>query len=190
VYRYLFPVMWIAWAVYWGLLSRDVKPAERIESLISRMLHVVPLGIAVALLGLRRVPGPVLNERFYPWTPWMFWAAALATGCGLAFTVWARVHLGRNWSGIVTIKAGHDLVTSGPYRIVRHPIYSGLLLAVIGSALARGEWRGILAVAIAFAALWRKLRMEERWMHGRFGRQYEAYARRVPALVPWRRPPS
>jgi protein-S-isoprenylcysteine O-methyltransferase Ste14 len=76
-------------------------------------------------------------------------------------------------------------VTSGPYRFVRHPIYTGLLLAFIGSALARGDWRGVLAVAIAFAALWRKLRIEERWMREEFGAAYEEYARRVAALVPF-----
>jgi protein-S-isoprenylcysteine O-methyltransferase Ste14 len=70
------------------------------------------------------------------------------------------MHIGTNWSGIVTIKQGHELVTTGPYALVRHPIYSGLLLAFIGSAMARGEWRGVLAVLIAFLALWRKLRLE------------------------------
>jgi protein-S-isoprenylcysteine O-methyltransferase Ste14 len=103
----------------------------------------------------------------------------------MLFTVWARVYLGGNWSGIVTIKHDHELIASGPYAIVRHPIYTGLLVAFIGSAVARGEWRGVLAVLIAWMALWRKLRLEERWMAERFGQQYEAYCRRVPALVPF-----
>jgi protein-S-isoprenylcysteine O-methyltransferase Ste14 len=103
----------------------------------------------------------------------------------MLFSVWARVHLGGNWSGIVTIKHDHELIASGPYAIVRHPIYTGLLVAFIGSAMARGEWRGVLAVLIAWVALWRKLRLEERWMGERFGQQYEAYCRRVPALLPF-----
>jgi Putative protein-S-isoprenylcysteine methyltransferase len=103
----------------------------------------------------------------------------------MLFTVWARVRLGGNWSGIVTIKHDHELIASGPYAIVRHPIYTGLLVAFIGSAMVLGEWRGVLAVLVAWWALWRKLRLEERWMAERFGQQYEAYCRRVPALVPF-----
>ena len=108
-----------------------------------------------------------------------------STAAGLLFTVWARIHIGRNWSGTVTIKEGHELITSGPYAIVRHPIYAGLLLAFVGSGLARGEWRGVLAVVIAFLALWRKLRLEERWMREQFGPAYQAYSQRVAALIPF-----
>jgi protein-S-isoprenylcysteine O-methyltransferase Ste14 len=93
--------------------------------------------------------------------------------------------LGKNWSGTVTIKEGHELIMSGPYAVVRHPIYTGLLLAFLGSALARGDWRAVLAFALAAAALWRKLRFEERWMRAQFGDAYAAYARRVSALVPF-----
>ena len=120
---------------------------------------------------------------------WQFWAGALVTAAGLGFTVWARIHLGRNWSGSVTLKQGHELVLTGPYALVRHPIYTGLLVAFAGTALARAEWRGVLAVLIAWAALGRKLRVEERWMAGNFGERYAQYMARVPALVPrWHKP--
>jgi protein-S-isoprenylcysteine O-methyltransferase Ste14 len=76
------------------------------------------------------------------------------------------------------------LVLGGPYRHVRHPIYTGLLLGFAGSALARDEWRGVLAVAIAWLALWRKLKFEERWMIEQFGDAYRSYQARVPALIP------
>ncbi len=186
-YRHLFPATWMAWAAYWWLSSRGVKPADWIESVSSRLMHVVPLVIAVALLWVPFVPLPFFSDRFFPWSPWQFWTSAGVTAAGLLFTVWARLHLGRNWSGMVTIKADHELVTTGPYAIVRHPIYTGLLLAFIGSAATRADRRAVLAVLIALAALWRKLRLEERWMRERFGADYEAYARRVPALMPfWR----
>jgi len=190
VYRFLFPSMWLSWAAYWVWASRHAKPSERRESIGSRLLHVLPLLLAVGLLWSKRIPVALLNERLFPWAPWEFWIAALITAAGLLFTVWARVYLGRNWSGVVTIKQGHELIDAGPYALVRHPIYTGLLVAFIGSAVARGEWRGLLAVLIAWAALWRKLRLEERWMTERFGEQYVAYCQRVPALVPfwkWKR---
>ena len=93
--------------------------------------------------------------------------------------------LGRNWSGIVTVKQDHELVRSGPYRWVRHPIYTGLLIAFVGTAISRGEWRGVLAVLIVFAALWRKLQLEERWMIETFGDAYLRYRAEVRALIPF-----
>ena len=179
--------MWLSWVVYWVWASRHAKPSERRESIGSRLLHVLPLLLAVGLLWNKRIPVALLDERLLPWAPWEFWIAALITAAGLLFTVWARVYLGRNWSGVVTIKQGHELIDTGPYALVRHPIYTGLLVAFIGSAVALGEWRGLLAVLIAWAALWRKLRLEERWMTERFGDQYVAYCQRVPALVPFRK---
>jgi protein-S-isoprenylcysteine O-methyltransferase Ste14 len=190
VYRFLFPSMWLSWVVYWIWASRHAKPSVRRESIGSRLLHVLPLFLAVGLLWSKRIPVALLNERLFPWAPWEFWIAAFITAAGLLFTVWARVYLGRNWSGVVTIKQDHELIDTGPYALLRHPIYTGLLVAFIGSAVALGEWRGLLAVLIAWAALWRKQRLEERWMTERFGEQYVAYCQRVPALVPfwkWKR---
>jgi protein-S-isoprenylcysteine O-methyltransferase Ste14 len=184
VYRFLLPGMWLAWVFYWLWASRNAKPVERRETIMSRLLHVLPLSLVVALLGSQRTPVAALNERLFPWAPWEFWMAASITAAGLLFAVWARVHLGRNWSISVTIKQSHELVNAGPYALVRHPIYTGLLIAIVGSAMERGDWRAVLAVLIAWAALWRKLRLEERWMTEQFGERYVAYCRRVPALVP------
>lgn len=185
VYRLLFPALWLAWALYWWVAARGAKLTERREPLESRLLHILPLMLAAYLLWADRVPLGFLNTPLYAWAAWQFWVAALVTAAGLGFTVWARIHLGRNWSGTVTIKQGHELITTGPYALVRHPIYTGLLLAFAGTACARGEWRGVLAVLIAGAALWRKLRVEERWMEEQFAGRYEDYRRRVPALVPF-----
>ncbi len=184
VYQYLFIVMWLAWAAYWWIAAAGTKQTERREPWRSRLLHILPLMGAGWLLWADRVPGAFLNKQIFPWTPWAFGAGALLTAAGLIFAVWARVHLGRNWSGTVTIKQDHELIDSGPYGSVRHPIYTGLLVALMGSALARGEWRGLLAVLMAWGALWQKLQVEERWMAERFSPQYECYSRRVPALVP------
>lgn len=185
-YRYLFPALWLAWVAYWCASARGVKVALRRESRSSRLLHVIPLLLVAALLVWpARAPLPLLGEPFLPLSSRWFWTGAGLTAGGLLFAVWARRHLGRNWSGTVTIKQGHELITSGPYAIVRHPIYSGLLLAIVGTALARGGWSGILAVALAFFAFWRKSRVEERWMQEEFGEAYQTYRHRVAALIPF-----
>ena len=185
VYRLLFPALWLAWVLYWWLAAQGSKITQRKEPVGSRLLHMLPLMFAAYLLWADRIPVAFLNNRLFTWTPWQFWVAALVTAAGLGFTAWARIHLGRNWSGTVTIKQDHQLITSGPYALVRHPIYTGLLLAFLGSALAIGEWRGALAFAVAAIALWRKLRFEEHWMRQQFGDAYQSYAKRIAALVPF-----
>ena len=137
---------------------------------------------AAAWAGQRSVS--TAEQRFLPSSDLFFWSGAAITAAGLLFCVWARRYLGGNWSQAVTVKQDHELIQSGPYRFVRHPIYTGLLLAFAGSAIARGEWRGLLAVALMFVTLWSKLRLEEKWMRAQFGASYEEYSRRVSALVP------
>jgi len=184
IYTYLFPAMWLCYVCYWGAMSGDVKAAERVEPASSRLMRLALLACAVALLWLPSIPLPLLNTRFLPQGALAFWIGAAITACGLLFSVWARRHLGKNWSQAVTLKEGHELITTGPYAMVRHPIYSGLLLGFLGCAVARGEWRGLLAVALVFVALWYKLKLEEKWMRVQFGEPYETYSRRVAALVP------
>jgi len=184
VYRYLFPAMWLSWVGYWWVASHDVKAIARREPLGSRLMHIVPLTIAFALISTPRSRVPLLGEHFMPYSAWLFWIGAVLTLAGLLFSVWARVHLGRNWSATITVKKDHELVMSGPYRFARHPIYSGLLLAFVGSALALAQWRGVVAVTLVFWSFWRKLRIEERWMREQFGTAYEEYTRRVAALIP------
>jgi protein-S-isoprenylcysteine O-methyltransferase Ste14 len=185
IYEYLFPAMWIGYLVYWWAVSRNVKTTERQEALLSRLERLVLMVLAFALLWFPRVPIPFLNDRFIPSGDWCFWAGAAVSVCGFLFSLWGRVHLGKNWSQAVTLKEDHEMITSGPYAWVRHPIYTGLLLAFAGTALARGEWRGILAVALVFIGLWRKLRLEEKWLQAQFGEPYRTYSRRVSALVPF-----
>jgi protein-S-isoprenylcysteine O-methyltransferase Ste14 len=181
---WLFPVLWLLWGVYWWAQSRGVKANVWAESAPSRLLHVVPLVVAALLLMLD-LPLLGLNERILPRSMATFWLGFILAVAGLLFTVWARRHLARNWSGDVTIKEGHELITSGPYGWVRHPIYTGLLLGFVGSAAAVGEWRGLVALIVVGLALWRKLRMEERGMRQLFGERYVAYEARVSALIPF-----
>ena len=184
IYSYLFPAMWLAYLAYWWVMSINVKGNERGEPALSRLVRLVAMVCAAVLLW-PGIPFPVIDGRFLPSGSLSFWIGAVVTAAGLLFSVWARRHLGSNWSQAVTIKTGHELITSGPYSLVRHPIYSGLLLGFIGTAVALGQWRGLLAVALIFIGLWRKLRLEEQWMRAQFSELYEAYARRVAALLPY-----
>jgi protein-S-isoprenylcysteine O-methyltransferase Ste14 len=181
----LLPVLWLTWALYWAIQSRGVKANVWRESMPSRLMHVVPMVVAAFLLVLPTVPVLGLDRRFLPWSPAIFRVGWLLAAAGLLFTVWARRHLATNWSGTVTIKADHELITTGPYALARHPIYTGLLLGFLGSALALGRWRGIVAVALVGLALWRKLRIEEQGMRRLFGQSYVSYRQRVKALIPF-----
>jgi protein-S-isoprenylcysteine O-methyltransferase Ste14 len=183
--QYVLAGLWLAWILYWWASSRNVKTTVRRENVASRLAHIVPLAIAAWMIGTSRMPGGVLTDRFLPASVWVYLAGVIIVAAGLGFTVWARIHLGRNWSGTVTLKEGHELITSGPYRFVRHPIYTGLLVAFAGSAIARGEWRGVAAVALAFAALWGKSRIEESWLGEAFGEAYARYRAEVAALIPF-----
>jgi len=185
IHRWLFPTLWTAWALYWWATASDVKETTRREPVVSRVLHLGPMVIAAGILWTPRFDVLGLDTRFMPWAPWQFWAGVAITLGGLAFAVWARRHIGRNWSATVTLKQDHELVTSGPYALVRHPIYTGLLFGFLGSAIALGQWRGLLAAAIVYVALLRKYKLEERWMCERFGIAYDAYRARVKALVPF-----
>lgn len=184
VSRFVIPVLWIAWLAYWVAASRNVKATRWEESPLARAIYMVPL-LAAALLLLwgRGMPG-ALGERFVPKGDALPPIATILVAAGLGFAVWARRHLGRNWSGNVTLKEGHTLVRSGPYRSVRHPIYTGLLLGLAGTALAVGEWRGLLALPLAFASFWYKSRIEEAKMAATFA-EYEAYRRETAALIPF-----
>ena len=181
-------VLWLAWVLYWLWSAARTKTTQRRESLASRLSHVLPLLLGVWLIFLpslfvrRRLPW--LSGPSLPYSDARFLIALLLVAAGLAYAVWARVHLGSNWSGSVTQKAQHELIRTGPYAQVRHPIYTGLLLALLGSAIACGEPRALAGLAIVVLAFVRKLRIEERLMGELFPQQYECYRAEVPALVP------
>jgi protein-S-isoprenylcysteine O-methyltransferase Ste14 len=185
VHHYLFWLLWGAWAAYWWLLSARVKGSVRRESLASRLTHILPLVVAASLLAGPNARWHPLDAQILPRTEATFWAGAVLTVAGLLFAIRARHYIGANWSASVTIKESHELVTGGPYALVRHPIYTGLLLAFAGTAVAIGQWRGVVAVVIALVAIVHKLRIEERWMLEQFGDGYRAYQARVPRLVPF-----
>lgn len=182
--QFALAALWVAWLVYWLVAARVVKTTRWREEASSHLLHRVPLVLTALLLALPRQPMPVLNERFLPQTSAYSIFGVVMVAAGLAFAVWARRHLGPNWSGTVTIKENHALIRTGPYHYVRHPIYSGLLVALLGTAVVIGEWRGLLAFILAFAALAYKSKVEEGRMREVFP-EYDQYCRETAALIPF-----
>jgi protein-S-isoprenylcysteine O-methyltransferase Ste14 len=185
LYRQLIALLWLAWAVYWILSATHSKATRRRESLGSRLAHIVPLTLGGVLLAWHAAPLGVFRDRLWPSSFAAYWIGVALIALGLAFSVWARVHLGGNWSGSVTVKEAHELIRSGPYRYVRHPIYTGLLAAVLGSAIAAGTLRAVLGLLIIAVALVRKSRIEERFMRETFPGEYQRYCAQTPALIPF-----
>ena len=184
-YKSFFPVVWVSFFLYWQIKAANTKTTQRLEPVASRILRVFIFLIAVVLLSTTRIPLPWLYVPLWPVGFWPFWLGVAVTLAGLLFAVWARVHLGRNWSRSVTIKQDHELITTGPYAVVRHPIYTGILTGLLGTAIALSQVRGIIVLALFFLAFWLKLRMEEQWMRSQFGEAYAAYAQQTAALVPY-----
>jgi protein-S-isoprenylcysteine O-methyltransferase Ste14 len=184
-YESFFPAVWVLFFLYWQIKAANTKTTKRLEPAGSRILRVFIFLIAIALLSTTRIPLPWLYLQLWPVGLWPFWVGAAVTIAGLLFAVWAREHLGRNWSRSVTIKQDHELITTGPYALVRHPIYTGILTGFLGMAVAISQLRGFIVLVLIFFVFWMKLRMEEQWMRTQFGQTYATYVHQTAALVPY-----
>lgn len=184
-YEFFFPVVWIAFLVYWRIKAVGTKAAQRSEPTASGILRTLAFLVVVVLLATTLIPLPWLYLHLWPPGLWAFWIGAAVMVAGLLFAVWARHHLASNWSSSVTIKHDHELITTGPYAAVRHPIYTGILAGFLGSAIALAQVRGVISFVLIFIVLWAKLRTEEKWMRAQFGEIYATYAQQTAALVPY-----
>jgi protein-S-isoprenylcysteine O-methyltransferase Ste14 len=149
---------------------------------VSTYFHQFMLGVALLLLILS-VPG--LNGWFLPERLHFLVAVGAIIQAGfLLLAVWARWHLGRNWSAEVRIAVDHELVRTGPYRLLRHPIYTAMLGMFLGTAIASSQFHALLGLAILVVAYLRKTRLEDQILAQAFGADYNAYRRHTWALVP------
>jgi protein-S-isoprenylcysteine O-methyltransferase Ste14 len=183
------PVHWCyyAWLVFlatWLIAAAKTKPAVRAESPYSQLAVRLLLILAYVLLFVPWYRMGFLTERYLPFGGWHSYAGFGLTLAGIALACWARFYLGGNWSSRVTVKQNHELIRSGPYAAVRHPIYTGMLLAFLGTAIAIGEIRCFIAVMVAAAALKLKSRVEESFMQQEFPAEYPRYMREVKGIVP------
>ena len=178
---------WLVFTILWVAAAFTSKRTVRVQSGGSRLLQARLVLIGVMLifnLGNWLVSG-WLAARVVPESTPVVFGGAILTVAGMLFSVWARLTLGRNWSGTVTIKQDHELIQRGPYRIVRHPIYTGMLLAMLGTAFIFGTARCFVGVPIVGLAFWLKVQIEEQFMVQQFGAQYANYRQQVRALIPF-----
>jgi protein-S-isoprenylcysteine O-methyltransferase Ste14 len=173
---------WIAWIAIWLVMAFSTK--RTVERSARYWPSVSVAAIFVIWIRLRAGSDASLHGAVWASSTAVdLVSVALVVG-GLVFTVWARLTLGRNWSGSVTFKEDHELIERGPYALVRHPIYTGLLAMMLGTALAYAEPLGFLLFCAGVVALSLKARTEERLMTSHFPDEYPAYRRRVKALIP------
>lgn len=180
----IYVIPWYIFGAYWLLTWLRVKRTKTSEPLASRLVTIIPMVLACELLFSDASLIRPLRQRFVPTDAWIAWLGLALTTLGVGIAIWARYCIGEYWSARVTLKEGHQLIRSGPYQFVRHPIYTGMLVGAIGSALTLGEWRGVLAVALVLATHWRKARREESLLTAEFGEQYAAYRRSTGFLFP------
>lgn len=178
--------LWITFLLVWGIGALRAKAAIKKQSALSRFEHSIPVIASYLLIFDRGLWPHWLRQRFFsPSDVNLVWTGVLLTALGVGFAIWARTWIGNNWSGTITIKDRHELIQGGPYRLVRHPIYTGMFLGYLGTALAFGEIRGLLGFPLLVLGFGMKLRMEETFMLQQFGNAYINYKHRVKAVVPF-----
>lgn len=179
-------VIWLIVLLFWVYGALKTKVTLKSEGKITQFLfYWLPLLITVYLLGPGEWFGHTwLRENFVPHNNAVGIPAIILCFLGGFICCWARITLGKNWSLSVTIKKQHHLIISGPYKYVRHPIYTGLLLLFLGNVFIVGDYRGILAYFIISVAFWCKLKKEEQWLTTVFKDDYINYCTHTKALIP------
>jgi len=174
-----FILSWIG-AAFWA--DRAEKRPARREAWLYRA--VTAAGVVLLVAGGDQFSRAA--DRLWSFEPVVDYALVLVVLSGLAFTWWARLYLGRLWSSSVTKKADHRVVDTGPYAIVRHPIYTGIILACAATAAQLGTALTVAGVLVLWVGFWIKARLEERFLRGQLGEgAYDSYRRKVPMLVPF-----
>ena len=176
---------WCVFYGYWLWKARETKDNIYIQGIADIVIARIWIVAVFALLYFPQLSRGWLGIRLLPQSTVLGIAADVVCASGVALSLWARSILGNNWSGAVTIKKDHEIIMHGPYRVVRHPIYTGYLTATLGSALAVGEVRGLIALVMIFAGIIRKLGIEEKLLSKHFPDTYPEYRKRTKKLIPF-----
>ncbi len=179
--------LWSAWLVSWTVAMLWSNRTEARDSIVPELFfRALFYGGIILLLAFPLSYHYSAQIQFWHVNDASNWILVALTAVGLLFSWWARVHLGRLWSDRVVTKAGHHIVDTGPYRIVRHPIYLGLILAGFATAIEKGTSFALFGAAIVTMAFYTKARREERFLRAELGEDaYTAYARKTAMLVPF-----
>ncbi len=178
-------VCWIIFVVVWLLGVVSTKRTIYRESGAERARYWLVLVIGYFLVIKSSGLPPPFDWLVVPHITASAWMGAFLCMSGLLFAIWARAILGRNWSGVITLKEEHELIERGPYRIVRHPIYTGILAMFAGTAIAIGYFGAFLGLLLVFVSFWLKLKREEDLMLKHFPAEYAVYQRRVKRIIPF-----
>jgi protein-S-isoprenylcysteine O-methyltransferase Ste14 len=177
--------LWVLFAVTWTVLALWSSKAEKRASTGTEIRYRIPLilGGLIFLVPAHHYHGPL---RLWMVDRAEGWICVGLMVLGFAFSAWGRVHLGPLWSASITKKADHRIIETGPYAIVRHPIYTGILLAVFATAAAKGTVLGLVGALLITIGIWMKARSEETWLREELGAEaYDAYRRKVSMLIPF-----
>jgi protein-S-isoprenylcysteine O-methyltransferase Ste14 len=176
--------LWLILALVWLALAFTIKGVKRSESIRERILHIVPLLVSFWLVFGDTRYLPWLHFRLLPDAPYVWWAGLLITAVGMAIAIWARLTLGTDWSGMVTLKENHELIRTGLYSRIRHPIYTGILLGLVGSGMIRGQLRDLIGFVFLLTTLHFKAKREEVFLHQEFGSSFVEHQRRTSMFLP------
>ena len=175
---------WAIWAIWWLAMAFFSKSTKRRESPLQRIEHLLPALLGFALIFREGFGGAWLARPIFVAGPTLLLICVSVTILGLLFAVWARLALGANWSGTITIKANHQLIRRGPYRWIRHPIYTGMLAALLAVAITQGLLSGLVGFALVLFALFRKARREESFLSQEFGEGFAEHRQHTGMFLP------
>lgn len=175
---------WAVLGLYWIVSALGTKKTAVNENSATRVTRLSILVLTLILLLSHRLSIGPLAHRFITNSPAVIWSGAGLTALGVALAIWARATLGRNWSDKVVLKVDHELICRGPYRYLRHPIYTGVLLAVAGSALTVGKWSGVVALLLLGTTYCLKALREEKLLATNFGEAFSDYKEQTGFFLP------
>jgi protein-S-isoprenylcysteine O-methyltransferase Ste14 len=176
--------LWLIFALYWFVSAFRLNRMRSREPLLQRLTYVLPLLVALAIVYWGDTAFPFLGRRIIPRVWWVADAGVAFTAAGIGFAIWARYHIGRYWSGSVSLREGHQLIRSGPYAWIRHPIYTGILAGLLGGVVALGTYRELVILLIVLAGFVMKAQREEALLSGEFGAAFDEHRRQTGFFLP------